>query len=196
MKSTLTSALLFLFLTLLCGLIYPLAVTGVAALAFSTESKGSLVKNLEGKLVGSRLLAQKTTGPRYFWPRPSAGDYATIASAASNLSATSDKLRLQRRENAANFRRQHSLPETTHVPADMVDTSGSGLDPDISLAAAQLQVGRVAHARQVPLETIQAILERSLIRSSLLGDERVNVLTLNLALEAALGSEKTEQRRP
>jgi len=184
MKTILTTSLLFLLLTLATGVIYPLAVTGIAAIAFPTQARGSLVTDHDGKLVGSRLLAQKTANKGYFWPRPSAGDYATVSSAASHLAPTSAQLHSARLEREAAFRRDNALPETVDVPSEMLYASGSGLDPDISPTAARLQVARVAQERELTVDRVTAIIDQTQKKGGLLADDRVNVLELNLALDA------------
>ena len=176
LKEILTSVRALLVLTLLTCVIYPLAVTGLAQLAFPAQANGSLVKN-GGQLVGSSLLAQKFTTPRYFWPRPSAADYATVASGASNQGFTSKKL-----ADAVNER--HAALGAD-APADLLTTSGSGLDPHISPAAARFQAARVAAARNLPVEKVTALVEKSIEPSQFgfLGQARVNVLLLNRALD-------------
>jgi K+-transporting ATPase ATPase C chain len=137
---------LFLVLTLLTGVLYPLLVTGFAQILFHGQAQGSLV-SANGHLAGSALLSQKTEGPRYFWPRPSADDYATVASGASNLGPTSDALKKAIADHAAKLRTACDLVVDAQVPDDMITASASGLDPDISPAAAYLQIARVARAR-------------------------------------------------
>jgi K+-transporting ATPase ATPase C chain len=170
--------------TVLVGVIYPLAITGVAQLAFRDKANGSLIER-DGKVVGSELLAQQFTGEKYFWPRPSAGSYATVPSGASNLGPTSQKLHDAVATNAATFRAANKLAADAPVPADMVFTSGSGLDPHISPEAARLQVARVATARGISEDSIKALVEKSVEppQYSFLGEPRVNVLLLNLALD-------------
>jgi len=176
LKEILTSVRAILVLTLLTCVIYPLAVTGLAQAFFPAQANGSLVKNGD-QLVGSSLLAQKFTTPRYFWPRPSAADYATVASGASNQGFTSKKL-----TDAVNERR---AALGANAPADLLTTSGSGLDPHISPEAARFQIVRVAAARNLPLEKISGLVEKSLEppQFGFLGQARVNVLLLNRALD-------------
>jgi len=176
LKEILISVRAILVLTLLTCVIYPLAVTGLAQAFFPAQANGSLVKNGD-QLVGSSLLAQKFTTPRYFWPRPSAADYATVASGASNQGFTSKKL-----ADAVNERR---TALGTAAPADLLTTSGSGLDPHISPEAARFQIARVAAARNLPPEKISGLVEKSLEppQFGFLGQARVNVLLLNRALD-------------
>ena len=183
MKTVFTALRLFVLLTVLTGILYPLAVTAVARLAFPAQAEGSLVRNATGTPVGSALLAQKTTSLRYFWPRPSAGDYATVASGASNLAPTSETLRTTVAARAASLRTAHGLPADAPVPADLLLASGSGLDPHISPAAAAFQAARVAAARNLPLATIAAAIATHTEAGGLFGEDRVNVLQLNLALD-------------
>jgi potassium-transporting ATPase KdpC subunit len=170
--------------TVLTGLIYPLVVTGIAQLAFHDAANGSLVRG-GGQTLGSALLAQKFTSPRYFWPRPSAADYATVPSGASNLGPTSSALQSNVAARVADFRAAHNLAADIPVPGDMVFASGSGLDPHISPAAARLQVQRIAAARGQSAATVEAVLGRFIEppQYGFLGEPRVNVLLLNLALD-------------
>lgn len=164
-------------LTLLTGLAYPLAVTAIARVAFAKQSGGSLIERV-GKVVGSALLAQKATDPRNFWPRPSAGDFATVASGASNKGPTSADLQ------AAVAARRVQFGEG--ATGDLLTASGSGLDPHISPASARQQVPRIARARGKSEAGLLSLIERTIEPPQLgfLGEPRVNVLALNLALDA------------
>ena len=175
---------LTLVFTVLTGLLYPFAVTGVAQLAFRDKASGSLIER-DGKIIGSELLAQPFTDARYFWPRPSACGYMTAPSGASNLGPTSAALQSNVTANATAFRAAHHLDADIPVPADMVFTSGSGLDPHISPEAARLQIARVAAVRGVHDDAVQLLVEKFIERPQLgfLGEPRVNVLLLNLALD-------------
>jgi K+-transporting ATPase ATPase C chain len=172
--------------TVLTGLVYPLVITVIAQLAFPKQAVGSLVER-NGKLVGSALLAQQFQGGNYFWPRPSADTYATVASGASNLGPTSGQQLTNVLNNLAAFRTGNNLATNAAVPADMVFASGSGLDPQISPEAARLQVDRVAAARHLPAAKVQALVAQftEAPQQGFLGEARVNVLLLNLALDAA-----------
>ena len=163
-------------LTLLTGAAYPLLVTGVAKVVAPRQSRGSIVER-GGTPVGSELLAQKTENPRYFWPRPSAGDFATVSSAASNQSPTSAALVKAIGERKARF--------GDHAPADLLTASGSGLDPHISPAAAGFQASRVAQSRGLSLDAVKALIGQTTEgpQFGFLGEPRVNVLSLNLALD-------------
>jgi K+-transporting ATPase ATPase C chain len=170
--------------TVLTGLLYPLAITGVAQLAFHRQANGSQVVR-DGRTVGSELLAQAFTNAAYFWPRPSACEFGTVPAGASNLGPTSRALQSNVLARAAAFRAAHSLAPDASVPADLLFTSGSGLDPHISPAAAARQAARVAAARHLPLAHVQALLVQHTEppQFGLLGEPRVNVLLLNLALD-------------
>jgi potassium-transporting ATPase KdpC subunit len=189
MRRQLVPALVvFLFFTLLVGVVYPLAVTGVARIAFPSKSQGSLVRR-GGAVVGSRLIGQTFNGPRYFQSRPSAAGtgYDGAASAASNLGPSSPVLLADVRTRIAAYRRFNGLAAGTPVPVDAVTASGSGLDPEISPANARLQAPRVARARGVPLAQVLALVRENTDGRSLgfLGEPGVNVLALNLALDSS-----------
>ncbi len=183
MKTLSTALRVFSLLAVLTGVLYPLAVAAIARVAFPAQAEGSLVRNAAGATVGSALLAQKTESLRYFWPRPSAADYATVASGASNLAPTSAKLRAAMEARAARLRSAHGLPAGAPVPADLLFASGSGLDPHLSPAAAGFQAARVAAARNVSVDTIRAAIAARTETGGLLGEGRVNVLLLNLDLD-------------
>lgn len=178
MKTALQALRLLLALTLLTGLIYPLVVTALGTGLFPHAARGSLVRQSE-RVIGSELLAQKFESPRYFWPRPSAADFATVASGASNQAPTSEALKKAVAERRAKF--------GAAAPADLLTASGSGLDPHITPEAARHQASRVARARQLSLEKMSALIAATTERPQLgvLGELRVNVLKLNLALDAA-----------
>ena len=170
--------------TVLTGLAYPLLVTGIAQLCFPAQANGSLQMH-NGRAVGSTLLAQKFEGPRYFWPRPSASDFGAVPSGASNLGSTSQTLQSNVLARVQAFRSAHTLSESTMVPADMVFQSGSGLDPQISPLSAELQIHRIADARKVPDSALAALVAKftELPQFGFLGEPRVNVLLLNMALD-------------
>lgn len=173
-------------LTLMTGVAYPLIVTLAARAVFPGQSEGSLVRR-SGAVVGSALLAQSFTNDACFWPRPSAADYRTVPSGASNQGPTAGDLRTVVMQRASEFRKAHGLGPQTRVPPEMVFASGSGLDPHISPEAARLQIERVARARHLsPRQTqrLAAWVERCVERPQLgfLGEPRVNILLLNLGL--------------
>lgn len=191
MSSTLVTALRACVVTLvLTGGLYPLAVTGAAQLLFRHEAEGSLVTDEKGRVVGSALIGQGFTHPAYFQPRPSAAGsgYDATASAGSNLGPTSQKLRDRVVAEAERLRREN--PDALGpVPAELVTTSASGLDPHLSPAATRWQVARVAKARGVAPERILALVgaETEERTFGVLGEPRVNVLALNLALDRLFG---------
>jgi len=177
--------------TAIAGVAYPMLVTVIAQAAFKDQANGSLVFR-DGKLVGSALLAQQFTGPTYFWPRPSAGTYATVPSGASNLGPTSAALQTNVANNLKALRDAHKLAADAPVPADLVFTSASGLDPHISPEGAWFQVGRVAAARGVAEEKVRELV-KSYVEApqwGIFGQARVNVLNLNLAMDAQLPPKK------
>jgi K+-transporting ATPase ATPase C chain len=187
------AVLTLLFLTGLTGVVYPLAVTGIASLCCSRAANGSLIRRGD-QLLGSELIAQPFDGPQYFWPRPSATSpqpYDGRASGGSNLGPT----------NSAQFEAVKARIELLHaadpgnalpIPVDLVTASGSGLDPEISPAAAEYQLRRVAAARGLdPGLLRQLILRHTRPRQwGILGEPGVNVLTLNLALDAIPGANR------
>lgn len=184
MTTLITALRLFLALTVLTGALYPLAVTGLANLLFPRQTAGSVVLR-DGRPAGSALLAQKFTGDRWFWPRPSAADFATVASGASNFGPTSSNLVAAVATRAAAFRAAHGLAADAAVPAEMAFASGSGLDPHISPEAARLQVSRVAQTRGLDPARVRTLVQAHVEgpQLGLLGEPRVNVLRLNLALD-------------
>jgi potassium-transporting ATPase KdpC subunit len=178
---------LFLLLTLLTGFLYPLLLTGLAQLLFPHQAAGSIVLR-DGRAVGSRLIGQSFSDPRYFWSRPSSTTpqpYNGTASTGSNLGPLNPQLVDAIKSRIAALRAadpNNSAP----VPIDLVTASGSGLDPEISVAAADYQAARVARARGLAPERVQALIAQHTEGRLLgvLGEPRVNVLELNLALDA------------
>jgi K+-transporting ATPase ATPase C chain len=178
---------LFLLLTLLTGIVYPLVVTGIAQVLFPHQAAGSLLTR-DGHAIGSELIGQSFSDPRHFWGRPSATTpqpYNGTASNASNLGPLNPALTEAIKARIATLRAADP-GNTAPVPVDLVTASGSGLDPHISVAAANFQAARVARARGLPLERVQALIaahtEGRLL--GVIGEPRVNVLELNLALDA------------
>ena len=189
-------------LTFLTGVVYPLAVLGVAQVAFPGKANGSLVER-DGTVVGSELLGQAFEGPRYFHSRPSAAgagasgsrtedgraadptDLSLVASGASNLGPTNQELLDTVKLRVEAYRRENRLPTGADVPVDAVTASGSGVDPHISVANARLQAPRVAAERDLPAALVLELVARHTSGRSLgfLGEEGVNVLELNLALD-------------
>ena len=176
---------LLLAMTLLTGAIYPALVTLTGTILFPAQAAGSLVYTSAGQVMGSALIGQANADARYFAGRPSAGDYGTFPSAASNAGPTSAQLAAAVVERAAAFRTANRLPADSPLPAEMLLASGSGLDPHISPAAALAQVERVAGARGLSPAVVAALVTQQTEPPQLgmLGTERVNVLLLNLALD-------------
>jgi K+-transporting ATPase ATPase C chain len=177
---------------LLTGLVYPIAMTGVARILFPVRSEGSLVEDAAGNVVGSSLLAQGFARPFYFQPRPSAaGDkgWDPMSSGGSNLGATSKKLQETAAARLEALRKENPEAEGP-PPVELVTASGSGLDPHLSPAAALWQAPRVAHSRGVALERVRAVVDEFTEGRDLgvLGEPRVNVLELNLALDRRFGA--------
>jgi K+-transporting ATPase ATPase C chain len=175
-----------LVLTLIFGIAYPLAITGIAQAVFSRQANGSLVRR-SGHVVGSSLLAQPFTSPQYFHPRPSAAGsgYDGTASGASNLGPTNPALLTSVQDRIGAYRLENGLAPGVAVPVDAVTTSGSGLDPDISIANARLQAPRVARARGLAVAGVLQLIDAHTNNRAwgILGERTVNVLDLNLALD-------------
>lgn len=183
----LRTALVTLVLT---GLCYPLAMTGLAQVLFPARAAGSLLEGPGGQVVGSQLIGQAFTNPGYFQGRPSAAaqGYDATASGGSNLGPTSARLRDRVRAEVARLRREN--PEASGpIPAELVTTSASGLDPHLSPAAARWQIARVARSRGVDQARVARLLDANIQARQLgfLGEPRVNVLELNLAVDRAFG---------
>jgi K+-transporting ATPase ATPase C chain len=177
---------LLITMTLLFGVIYPLVITGIAKLAFPQQASGSLIYR-NGELIGSRLIGQSYSAPKYFWGRPSATSpqpYNGLASGGSNLGPLNPALLDQVKANAKTLR-DADLDNTQPIPIELVTASASGLDPEISPAAAHFQAARVARARAMPLARIEALIaaHEQGPTFGLFGERRINVLELNLALD-------------
>jgi potassium-transporting ATPase KdpC subunit len=186
MKNLLTAVLMTIVTTVLCGLIYPLAVTGIAQLAFPDKANGQLIKRSDGTVIGSRIIGQPFGGPGYFHSRPSAAGaagYDAGASSASNLGPTSQKLFDRVKDDVDRLQAENPGKP---VPIDLVTTSASGLDPHISPAAAEFQVPRIARERQLSAEQVRQLVTTHTEgrQFGFLGEAVVNALELNLDLDS------------
>jgi K+-transporting ATPase ATPase C chain len=186
LRSIRSAVSLLIAMTILLGIAYPLLITGIAKLAFPRQAEGSLL-HADGKLIGSTLIGQSFSDPKYFWGRPSATSpqpYNGSASGASNLGPLNPALLDAVKANAKAL--HDADPDNQQpIPVDLVTASGSGLDPEVSIAAAQYQAARIARARNLAVERVEALInahqEGRLF--GFIGERRVNVLTLNLALD-------------
>ncbi len=178
---------MLVLLTALFGFAYPGASTLLVQSIFPDEAQGSLIKGKNGEVLGSKLIAQPFSEAKYFWGRPSAANYNAAASSGSNLGAANPAL-LEAVQARVAALKAADPDNTKPIPVDLVTASGSGLDPEISLAAAEYQLSRVAKARGVDENNIRAVLQRftSQRQLGMLGEERVNILQLNLALDGRI----------
>jgi K+-transporting ATPase ATPase C chain len=187
-KNFIIALKLVVLMTILLGIVYPLVITGITQAIFPHRANGSLLVT-DGKVIGSALIGQKFESERYFWPRPSAIDYNPLPSGGSNLGPTSAELQRQITSRRSMLLKAHALSEKTIIPLDLLFASGSGLDPHISPEAARFQANRVARARGFDRNTENRLNQlideyaepRTLV---ILGEPRVNVLKLNLALDS------------
>lgn len=186
MKELKSALLLFVVFTIICGGIYPLAVTGIAQAVFPKQAGGSVIVDTNGREIGSTLIGQPFSDPRYFWPRPSAtAEFGNnpMGSGGSNAGPTNpDYLRTV----AERVKAYRDSGVTGQIPAELVQASGSGLDPHISPEAAQLQIPRIARTRGLDAAVVAALVAGTAEdrQFGLLGEPRVNVLVLNLKLDA------------
>jgi K+-transporting ATPase ATPase C chain len=183
--------------TVVTGIAYPLVITLIAQVTFQDQANGSLISR-DGKIIGSAMLAQQFQGTNYFWPRPSACTYGTgasglVASSGSNLGPTSGQLQTNVMNNIASFISGNNLPTNTVVPPDMIFASASGLDPHISPESAQLQIARVAGSRGLSQEKVKTLVDQFTEppQWGFLGQARVNVLLLNVALDEMTAKPKS-----
>lgn len=187
-QQTRSAIVMVVLLTFLTGIAYPLAITGLAQILFPWQANGSQIVDHRGHVVGSALIGQSFTDPRYFHPRPSAAGaqgYDPTSSGGTNLAPTNQKLISAVQARAQAYRAENGLAANASVPVDAVTSSASGLDPDISPANAFLQVPRVAQARRLPEDRVRALVEQHIQGRTLgiFGEPRINVLELNLALD-------------
>jgi K+-transporting ATPase ATPase C chain len=185
MRTIRTAIFLFICLWVVTGVIYPGLVTLIGQLAFPEQAAGSLIRETDGTVMGSALIGQPFSDPKYFWPRPSATadfPYNSMASGGSNLGPTNPVLL---KEVAQRVKSLQEAGMPVPVPSDLVLSSGSGLDPHLSPAAAFLQIPRVARVRGIPADRLRRLVQAHLEGRQLgfLGEPRVNVLKLNLALD-------------
>jgi potassium-transporting ATPase KdpC subunit len=188
-KNLKCSILLLLTMTMLCGGVYTLAVTGVAQLVFPRQANGSIISNGD-KAIGSELIGQNFTDPKYFWGRPSATvnyPYNAMAGSGSNKSVTGDEA-AKRVQERIDYLRAADPGNTEPVPVELVTASASGLDPDISPSAARYQASRVAKARNISVDSVNKLIADNTEGRFLwiFGEERINVLKLNMALDKLL----------
>lgn len=183
-KKALKISIILLALVCVWQVIFTYVITGVSQIAFPDKANGSLLY-VNGELVGSELIGQSFTSPRYFHGRPSATDYAGDNSAGSNLGPTSEKLMEEVQKRVEQVRLENGLAPDAPVPADLVTASASGLDPDISPESALLQVSRVAKNRGLDESAVKALVEQHIEQPQFgaLGSSHVNVLKLNIALD-------------
>jgi K+-transporting ATPase ATPase C chain len=187
LEHTRTAILMVVVLTVLLGIVYPLIMTGLSQVLFPNQANGSLIRDTSGNVVGSALLGQNFSTPQYFHPPPSAAGtdgYDATSSGASNLGPTNQKLIDAATDRAMAYRAENGLAADALVPVDAVTASASGLDPDISPANALIQASRVAKARNLSEDQVRNLVNQYIERRTLgvLGEPRVNVLKLNLAL--------------
>ena len=194
MKNLRSCVIIFIMLSLLTGVAYPLLVTAIGRGFFKDETQGSLIR-IQGQVRGSRLIGQSFQSPAYFWSRPSASEYGALPSSASNLAPTSEALKRAVTERRSRLSQSLASP----IPADLLFASGSGLDPHLSPEAALAQVDHVVKARGLKpgekaklLEIVKQQIEKPQL--GILGSPRVNVLELNLALDDLFGSPAPEEK--
>lgn len=174
---------LFIWMTVLTGLLYPALITVVNRLAFKQKSEGSLI-TIDGRVVGSKFLAQKFSSDRYFWPRPSAIDYNPLPSGGSNLAPTSALLKKHVEERAAILAQSHGITNIASIPSSLLFASGSGLDPHLPIEAVYFQIDRVAKARN--MDTIEGKRQIRVLVDSLVHHQiakYINILMLNIELD-------------
>lgn len=174
----------FTFLVL-CGLIYPLLVTGIAQAVMKDNANGSLIYNDKNEVIGSKLIGQNFTDPRYFHGRVSSIEYKAEASGSNNYAPSNPDLVKRVEESVENWKKENPAVPVTEIPMDLVTNSGSGLDPDISPQAAHVQVDRISKVTNIPKEELNKLIESQTEGKALglFGEDRVNVLKLNVELQ-------------
>lgn len=188
-KEILTSIKVFIGFSILLGLVYPLTITCLAQLTMPYKANGSLIKE-KGNVIGSEKIGQNFDSPKYFHSRPSAVNYNAAGSGASNLGPTSKKLTEITQKNISKVKEENNIKSANKVPADMVLSSASGIDPNISIENANLQIPRVAKERNIPETKLKEIVKKN-IDSDFLGiwgQNSVNVLKLNIELDKISGN--------
>ncbi|MED2795165.1 K(+)-transporting ATPase subunit C [Bacillus wiedmannii] len=177
----------FTFLVL-CGLVYPLIVTGIAQAVMKDNADGSLIYNDKNEVIGSKLIGQNVTDPRYFHGRVSSIEYKAEASGSNNYAPSNPDLAKRVEKSIEEWKKQNPTVQVTEVPIDLVTNSGSGLDPDISPQAASVQVDRISKLTNIPKETLNQLIKDQTEGAALglFGENRVNVLKLNVELQKLL----------
>jgi potassium-transporting ATPase KdpC subunit len=189
MKNFLKNLRLFIWMTVLTGIVYPLGVTGIARLTMPKKASGSFLE-AEGKIIGSRLIAQKFESDKYFWPRPSFVNYNPMPSGASNLGPISPALKKSVEERKAAIAAAHKMSEGDLIPSELLFASGSGVDPHISRRAAYFQIDRIADARGLESQSAKIELKKLIHKKTqkrslkFIGEPCVCVLELNMALDS------------
>jgi potassium-transporting ATPase KdpC subunit len=186
-KQTIIALKIILTMTIITGVLYPLLITTISQIAFNHKANGSMIKN-NGVIIGSELIGQKFDSTIYFWSRPSAVEYNPLPSGGSNYGPTSDKLKKLMLERKTKFTSGNTLQDSTTIPVEMLTASASGLDPHIPPKAALMQIGRIAKARNFDASRKQrlvALVNEKMEKPQwgLFGEERINVLLLNLELD-------------
>lgn len=183
MKKIWINVRMFLWMTILTGIIYPLLITGIAQLTMKQQADGDFLSSKE-KVVGAKLIAQKFEDDKYFWGRPSSIDYNPLPSGGSNLGPISASLKKAVKERQEKISKSHHV-DKDKIPPELLFASGSGLDPHINISTAYFQIERIAKSRGVENHEIKNLIDRMIIKKSLgfLGETYVNVLVINQALD-------------
>lgn len=187
-NTVITAFKVFIVFVLLLGLVYPLTITRIAQLTMNKQANGSLIIQ-DGKVMGSEKIGQKFEGEQYFYPRPSAVDYDSSLSGASNYGPTNIKLQFAVKQRIAKVRAENGIATNVNIPSDMVTASGSGLDPNISIENARLQSVRVAKKRKLEQNVLDEIISQNVDSDfiGIWGCDSVNVVKVNMALDKVSG---------